>query len=221
MKRTLFAAVMMVITMVLTGCGSGGGGASPSIVTDILSDQQVDGDIELVNPLDPLSGLIVTQGMSPTVQSVFAGIHPVTGGEFRAFLDFPLTGAGGVPSNAIIESAFLDIFINSIQPLTGTIPILIDLVNFQPPIPLVETDFFNASLPALATVSITIFQADFGNHVLVDVTPLMREAQRLGLLNFQIRILRDFFPGTGLIEINDTTGVNRGVLAPLLTVTYF
>ena len=78
--------------------------------------------------------------------------------------------------------------------------------------------------PALATTTISppISQADFGKHITVDVTPLMVEAQRLGLLNFQVRILEDLGPvSPGLVEINDTTGVNSNVLAPLLQVTYF
>lgn len=68
----------------------------------------------------------------------------------------------------------------------------------------------------------SIFQGDFNKHVFLDVTPLMQEAQRLGLQNFQIRILEDL--GTvspGQIEINDTTGANRSILAPLLEVTYY
>jgi hypothetical protein len=187
--------------------------------TQILSDQAFDGDIRK----DPATaGLTITQG---NTQSVFAGIDPATGEEYRAFLDFPLAGPGGVPGNAVINSAFLDIEINSIrpQPLVGTIPIRIDLVSFQPPT-LVGTDYDRTSQPALATTTIIppIAQADFGNHVSVDVTSLMVEAQRLGLADFQVRILEDF--GTadpGLIEINDTTGPSRAILAPLLQVTYF
>src|SRR5947208_2501952 len=101
--------------------------------------------------------------MSPTVQSVFAGIDPVTRTEFRAFLDFPLTGAGGIPGNAIIDSAFLDIYVNSIQPNVGTIPILIELVSFQPPT-LLATDFDRSIQPALASVVVSppLTQADIG-----------------------------------------------------------
>jgi hypothetical protein len=50
----------------------------------------------------------------------------------------------------------------------------------------------------------------------------MVEVQRLGLADFQIRILEDLgLVAPGLIEINDTTGASREVLAPLLEVTYF
>ena len=216
MKRILLAATLAFVVLTMAACGSSS--PPPTFVTTILSDPAFDGDIAK----DPVTGLFtVTQGMSSTVQSVFAGIDPATGDEFRAFLDFPLTGAGGVPGNAAIESAFLDIFISSIQPRSGTIPIRIDLVSFQPPT-LIASDFDRTLQPALATTALTIFQTDFGQHVIVNVTSLMREAQRLGLLNFQIRILEELGPvSPGLIEINDTTGANRGVLAPALQVTYF
>ncbi|KAB0669627.1 hypothetical protein F6V30_12560 [Oryzomonas sagensis] len=222
MKRLILAALMGLTILIQTGCGNDGGRAHPTFVAQIVSDSTSDGDIAR----DSVSGVFtVTQGMSPTVQSVFAGIDPATGAEYRAFLDFPLTEAGGVPGNAVILSAFLDIVITSIQPqpLSGTIPVRIDLVSFQPPT-LVGTDFDRTLQPALATTTITppISQSDFGKHVTVDVTGLMVEAQRLGLLNFQVRILRDAgIASSGLIEINDTTGTNRGILAPLLQVTYF
>jgi hypothetical protein len=72
-----------------------------------------------------------------------------------------------------------------------------------------------------ATITPPISQADFGKHVSLDVTSMMKEAQRLGLANFQVRILEDLGAvSPGLIEITDTTGRNRGDLAPLLQVTY-
>lgn len=220
MKRLFIAAVSACMILALTGCGDGGGNnPHPFVVTTILSDPVFDGDIQKT----PVTGsFIVTQG---NTQNIFAGINPTSGVEFRAFLDFHLTGANGVPGNAIIDSAFLDIFINSItpQPLIGTIPVRIDLVSFRPP-DLIGTDFDRTLQPALATITVSppISQADFGRHVTIDVTPLMVEAQRLGLLDFQVRIMEDLGIVTpGLIEINDTTGVNRSTLAPLLQVTYF
>jgi hypothetical protein len=217
MKRTILTALMLFITLALTGCGNGGSSPPPTFVTQISSDPGVDGDIvQYFNT----GSFTVTQGMSPTVQSVFAGVDPGTEDEFRAFLDFPLVT---VPANAIIASATLDIVIESIQPLAGTIPIRIELVSFQPPT-LLASDFDRTILRPLAFTTITppISPADVGNHVLVDVTQLMAEAEVRGLANFQIRILEDFgFVSPGVIEINDTTGANRGLLAPLLEVTYF
>ena len=223
MKRTFLYAIMVVISLSLTGCGGGGDGSSaPQYTTQILSDPVYDGDIAQ----DPDTGSFsITQGMTPSVQSVFAGKEPVSLVEYRAFLDFPLSGVGGVPLNAVIVSATLDIVINNIflPAQANTIPIRIELVSFQPPT-LVETDFSRTLQPALAftTIAPPISQADVGNHVFVDVTSLMIEAQRLELPDFQVRILEDLgivFPG--LVEINDTTGGLRGALAPLLEVTYY
>ncbi len=215
MKRTFIAALMVLVIMGVTGCG--GGNETPIFATQILSDPIFDGDISL------LGTSTVTQG---NTQSVFAGVDPVTGEEFRAFLDFPLGGPGGVPLNAIIVSAFLNIFIDSVQlqPLATTIPISIDLVSFQPP-NLIATDFDRAILPALATTSIIppISLANLNRHLTVDVTSLMVEAQRLGLPDFQVRIFgTQGAASPGLIEIDDTTVVNnRASFAPLLQVTFF
>lgn len=223
MKRMFLAAIMAFISLSLTGCGGGSSSEPATIVTQILSDPVNDGDI-MQDSLASMGVFTVTQGMTSSVQSVLAGINPSSGAEYRAFLDFPLTGTGGVPGNAVIVSAILDIVINSIspQPLAGTIPIRIELVSFQTPT-LVETDFDRTLQPALATATITppISQVDFGKHVSLDVTSMMKEAQRLRLANFQVRILEDLGAvSPGLIEITDTTGPNRGVLAPLLQVTY-
>jgi hypothetical protein len=218
MKRILRGVLGVLLVMAVAGCGGGGGSSGPTqITTQILSDPVFDGDIAL----DPLTGLFTITQVN--TQSVFAGINPVTNVEYRAFLDFPLTGPGGVPGRAVIVSAFLDIFINNVetQRLGDTIPIRIDLVSFSPP-SLRGTDFDRTLQLELATTLITIFPADAGRHVSIDVTRLMDEAQRLGLANLQLRILEDLGPVVpGRIEINDTTGVNSGTLAPLLEVTYF
>lgn len=220
MKKILLASLSALMILALTGCGDGGNrNLPPLVVTTIFSDPVFDGDIQK----SPVTGAFtVTQG---NTQSVFAGLHPTSGVEFRAFLDFQLTGANGVPGNAIIDSAFLDIVINNIipRPLIGTIPLRIDLVSFQPP-DLIGPDFDRTLQPALETITVRppISEADFGRHISIDVTPLMIEAQRLGLLDFQVRIMEDLGIVTpGLIEINDTTGANRNTLAPVLQVTYF
>ena len=217
-----FTLALACAVISLTGCGNGDDGdiGAPILVTtQIQSDPGFDGDIEQTSS----TSFTITQGMSPTVQSVFAGIDPVARTEFRAFLDFPLTGAGGVPGNAVIDSAFLDIYINSLQPNVGTIPILIELVSFQPPT-LIDTDFDRNLQPPLASVVVSppLSQADVGTNVSIDVTPLMIEAQNLGLLDFQVRIMQDLGPAIPiLLEIDDTTGADRGSFAPLLTVNYF
>jgi hypothetical protein len=219
MKKSVLI-LLAILGLTLTGCGGDHYEyLAPLYSTQILSDASNDGDI--AKPVNNTS-VTITQG---TAQSYYAGFDPADGAEFRAFLQFRLAGAGGVPGNAVIQSATLDILINSIQPnpLLTTIPIRIDLVDLDPPT-LVANDFSRSLQPALATTTIypPIAQTDFGQHVFVDVTSLMQEAQRLGLPVFQVRILVD--PGaslSGLIEINDSTGINRGTLAPLLDVSYF
>ena len=218
LKSFTLAIACAVIS--LTGCNNRDDVGPPIVfTTQIQSDPGFDGDIEQTSP----ASFTITQGMSPTVQSVFAGIDPLARTEFRAFLDFPLTGARGVPANAIIDSAFLDVYINSLQPNVGDISILIDLVSFQPPT-LIGTDFDRSLQPSLASVIVSppLSQAEVGTNVSIDVTPLMIEAQRRGLVDFQVRIMEDLGPAIPiLLEINDTTGADRGSFAPLLTVNYF
>jgi hypothetical protein len=184
----------------------------PAVVYDADTQHPAnDGDIEN----DAGGAFHVNQG---NVSTVFAGIDAITGSEFRAFLDFSLTGAGGVPGNAVIDSATLDIFIDSIsQPAAASIPIRIDLVSF-PPHPLLASDYDRTAQPALTFARTFIVPSDFNHHVTIDVTPLMVQAQISGLSHFQLRILEDFGSNIqdGLVEIDDTT-VNR---APLLEVTY-
>lgn len=224
MAKTSRAAIATFTIIALAGCGSDyydycDDCAPPTPYAMILSDPAFDGDITR----DPATGsYVIAQGKT---ESVFVGIDPATGAESRAFLDFPLRGSAGVPADAVIESATIDVGIINIipQPFVGTIQIRIDLVSFQPPT-LAGTDFDPAGQPALATATITppISQADFNSHVAADVTALLREAQRRGLADFQVRIVRDSGPvSPGLIEINDPTGADRMGLAPLLHVTYF
>jgi hypothetical protein len=160
--------------------------------------------------------------MGPNVQTVLAGIDPTTGDEFRAFLHFPLGGSGGVPANARIDSAFLEVYIDALDPTNAVIPVRVELVSFQQP--MVATDFDRTAQPPLAFVTLSprLGPSDLGKYVPIDVTPLMVEAQRRGLADFQVRIMEDLGPPIdGLFAINDSTSSNRGKTAPLLTVNYF
>jgi hypothetical protein len=206
--------------LALAGCGGGGDNhLAHKVTTKIYSDSSLDGDIALT----PSSTYIVTQGMSPSVQSVFTGIDPGTDTEYRTFLDFPLTGTTGIPGNANIQSAVLELYIDSLQPSTGSLPIRIDLVAL-PSSTLIGTDFDTVSQPALATINVTpdFSSADLGTLASIDVTPLMVQAQRQQLIDFQIRVTESLGPAIPvLMEIDDSTGANRNSVAPLLTVTYF
>jgi hypothetical protein len=209
----VFAVAALVV---LAGCGGGGGDSPPDILqTQILSDSGFDGDIEQTGP----DSATVTQGMGPNVQQVLSGIDPATGNEFRAFLHFPLNS---VPGNAHIDSAFLEIYIDDIQPKNAVIPVRIELVSFQQP--MVATDFDRTAQPALTytTVSPPLGPSDIGKYVPIDVTNLMIQAQRQGLANFQVRIMEDLGPPIdGLFVIDDSTSSNRPQVAPLLTVNYY
>jgi hypothetical protein len=214
MKKILITAIFMSLIMTISGCGGGGvDNSTPTFVTQIFSRPALDGDIKL----DTSNNFTVTQGAT----SLYAGINPDTGSEFRSFLVFPLTGSGGVPGYASVDSAYLNIFIEGITilPAAASIPIRIELVSY-PPSQLLASDYSRTIQPPLTATTIfpPIFRSDVGRFVSVNVTSLMREAQHSGMANFQIRILEDDgFVYPGLIEINDTTA-NR---APLLTVTYF
>jgi hypothetical protein len=211
MSRNLFTALAFSILLTLSGCGSNS--PAPTFSTQILSSAANDGDISILNTIP-----LVTQG---NLASVFAGIDAASGTEYRAFLDFPLTGSGGVPGSAIIDSATLDIFIDSlaIQPTANSVPIRIDLVTF-PPHPLLASDF---SQTVLATRRSAIFRSDVNHHVVIDISGLMAAAQAQvpPLPDFQVRISEDLSAipdGTfdGLVEIHEAT-VGR---APLLGVIY-
>jgi len=204
--------------LVLAGCGGGSDDPPETFQAQIYSDSGFDGDIEQTSATTAL----VTQGMGPNVQSVFAGIDPLAGTEFRAFLHFPLGGPNGVPADARIDSAFLEVFIKDLQPSNAVVPVRIELVSFQQP--MVATDFDRTAQPALAytILSPKLGPSDTGKYVPIDVTGLMIEAQRRGLADFQVRIMEDLGPPIdGLFEMDDSTGANRSATAPLLTVTYF
>jgi hypothetical protein len=207
----------------LSGCGGGDGGDGgmgqpQQVLTHILSDPRFDGDIEQIGP----GTYTVTQGMSASVQTVFTGFDPNAGSEFRGFLDFPLTGPDGVPGDAIIDSAFLEFLVDDLEPPNGSIPVRVELVSFQPPT-LIGTDFDRNIQPALGAtlVSGDVNNRDVGQFVSVDVTPLMVQAQRLGLVDFQVRVMQDLGPPIyTLMQIDDSTASDRPQRAPVLTVTY-
>ena len=199
----------------LAGCGGDRAPViPPPVVTHIFSNPRFDGDIEQVS-----AGFIVTQGMSPTVQNVLAGTGQT---EFRAFLNFPLGGSGGVPFGAFIDSAFLELYVDNVIPINGSVPIRVELVTFQPPT-LIGTDFLRSALPPLGAVLVNgnVTGADVGWFVPVDVTSLMIQVQQRGLIDFQVRIMENLGPASfTMMVIDDRTTPDRAQFAPLLTVTY-
>jgi hypothetical protein len=180
-------------------------------VSTILSDQPADGDIAY----DPvLQTFTITNGPD----TIFFGIDDLDPNlpEFRAFLDFPLDGSTGfdvVPSAARIVSATLEIFVNEVS-FTAIVPTLLDLVVY--PFSGLQVEDFD-SLPFL-TQALDFLASDQGAFVSIDVTPLMREAQRLGLPDFQLRFVLDFTVDIGFVGIQNLSTV--AAAAPLLTVVY-
>lgn len=212
MNKFLRISVVAVIMLSIAACGGGGDGGPPIFVATILSDQPADGDIAF----DPiLQTFTITNGPG----TLFFGIddldpnHP----EFRAFLDFPLDGSTGediVPANAVIISATLDLFINEVSFAT-VVPTLLDLVIY-PITGLTAQDFDS---PPLVFDRLNFFSLDQGNFISINVTPLMQEAQRLGLSDFQVRFLLDLAASNiGFVGIEDLPRV--AITAPLLTVRY-
>ena len=214
-SRALIYVVFFLVILALNGCSSCDDDCDdplPLYVADITSDIDADGDIGWTLDDTYIISSVLDTG------NVIAGIDPLTGEEFRGFLDFPLRGADGIPINAAIESASLEIYISGMtdSPSGQDLPFLIDLVAFQPPV-LIADDFSRVFQPALLTMPVDFYPSDVGSFVVIDVTALMDKAQMEGLPDLQLRFLLDFSEISGFIEIDD----NELDTAPLLTVSYF
>ena len=212
MRKLLYFGVAAILLLSLSGCGGGGGDSRTIFVAQIVSDKPADGDIAF----DPV---LQTFTIANGPDTLFFGIddNDLNLPEYRAFLDFPLNGSTGgdiVPSNAVIVSATLEVFVTEVSFATP-IPTLLDLVEY-PITGLRAQDF---SSPPLAFRSLDFFLADQGKYVAIDVTPLMREAQRLRLPDFQVRFQMDSsLTDFGFIGLDDRPTVT--LTAPLLTVEY-
>ena len=219
MRRLLYFGVAAILLLSLSGCGGGGGDSRTIFVVQIVSDKPADGDIAS----DPVLQTFTIANGPGTLFFGFDDLDPNLK-EYRAFLDFPLDGSTGgdvVPANARIRAATIEVFINDVA-FASTVPTLIELVVY-PINGLREEDFDSAPLTfpngSFASRSLDLFSSDQGNYVLIDVTPLMAEAQRRGLLDFQIRFLLDLVPGAGgLVGIEDLPQVT--MTSPRLTVEY-
>lgn len=219
MKGSLFGSGILVLLFVLAlaGCGGGGGGdGTNTVMAQTLSDVRADGDIGFSAP--PPVGGTFSFSQASVAGSVLAGIDGAspTLPELRAFLDFPLDGSKGgdaLPLGVLISSADIEVFVKRVS-FAATVPVLVDLVPFA--IPFVAADFDSPPLTPTSFRSVNFFSTDQDNFVHIDVTTLMREAQRQGLRNFQLRILLDPSATAGLVEIADA-GTGR---APSLSVEY-
>jgi hypothetical protein len=211
MWKLLCFCILLIMVMALTSCSSSSESPRPVFVADILSDQPADGDIAFDAVRQTFT---ITQGPD----TLFFGIDDLDPNlpEFRAFLGFPLDGSTGfdvVPAAARIVSAKLEIFINEVS-FAPIVPTLLDLVIYS--VSRLRAEDFNS--PPLLSVSFNLFASDQETFVSIDVTPLLREAQRLGLADFQVRFLLDFTSDFGFVGIEDLPTVS--LTAPLLTVNY-
>lgn len=217
MKTKVLLLAAAVFASILVGCG-GGNGSTGTVVTpvftDIPSDRTTDAYVaENLNTF-ALSSPVVGSG------ALRVGIDPTIPGplgtEYRAFIEFPLGGAGGVPANATIVSATLDVVVNSVQ-FSSPVPVRIDLIDVTTPF--VSNDYDLTILPPVSTLapSLSGFNVTASGRYLVDVTPLMQNAQTLAFPSLQLRLLLPLTPGAqGLITIDDS---NISV-QPFLTVEY-
>jgi len=209
MRKISLLGILAVMLLTIS-CG-GGSDPQPVIVAGIFSDQPTDGDIAF----DPvLQSFTITNGP----ETLFFGIDDLDPNlpEYRAFLDFPLDGSTGgevIPANAEIVSATLEVFINEVN-FAPIVPTLLDLVSY--PITGLRVEDFDSS--PLLSQSLDFFASDLGTIVSIDITPLMREAQRLDLTDFQVRFVLDFVTDVGFVGIEDLPSVS--ITAPLLTVSY-
>jgi hypothetical protein len=206
MRRLLYFGMVVFLVLALSGCG---GDSRTVFVAQILSDQPTDGDIAFDG-----TNFAITNGPD----TIFFGIddNDPNFPEYRAFLDFPLDGSTGqdvVPANAVIVTATLEVFIDRVN-IPSPVPTLLDLVQY--PISGLTSGDFN-SVP-LEFRSLDFRSSDVGNFVAIDVTLLMRKAQRLGLADFQVRFLLDPEAVAGFVGIEDRP--NIALTAPLLTVEY-
>ena len=208
--RKLSLLCILAVMLLTLSCGDGSD-PQPVIVASIFSDQPTDGDIAF----DPvLQSFTITNGAG----TLFFGIDDLDPNlpEYRAFLDFPLDGSTGwevIPSKAEIVSATLEVFINEVG-FAPIVPALLDLVSY--PITGLRVEDFDSS--PLSYQSVNFFASDLGTIVSIDVTPLMRETQRLGFMDFQVRFVLDFVTNVGFVGIEDLPSVFS--TAPLLIVSY-
>jgi len=213
MRKLSLLLCILTLTLLALSCGDGGEGSNPRpvIAAHIFSDQPSDGDIAF----DPfLQSFTITNG----TETLFFGIDTLDPNfpEYRAFLDFPLDGSTGgdvIPANAGIVSATLEVFVNKLS-FASAVPTLLDLVSY--PITGLRLEDFDSS--ALLSQSLNFFLVDLGTIVSIDITPLMREAQRLGLENLQLRFVLDSGTNFGLVGVENLPSVSSRT--PHLTVSY-
>jgi hypothetical protein len=214
MRKIGILGLVGVLALVLAGCG---GSSGPDLfVFEQLSDQTVDADIAYTGVGFPS---IFPASSTGTLQIGVDG----GGTEYRGFLDFPI---GGIPSSADVRLAYIEVFVGSV-PFGASVPVLVELVDFQPPV-LIGSDFFRSApdpfLPPVLGRSLfdfLPFDALFPRPaVRIVVTSLVQRALQRMQPDFQVRLLLDPDPLAVVpaIVTLDDDAINT---APLLHVEYF
>jgi hypothetical protein len=217
MRKIGILGLVGVLALVFAGCG---GSSGPDLfVFEQLSDQTVDAHISSV--IDPGTG-DPTIFPAATTGAIRVGVDG-SDTEFRGFLDFPISG---IPSTADVRFAYIEVFVGSV-PFGADVPVLVELVDFQPSV-LIGSDFFRSPpdpfLPPVLGISLFDFLPSDAliprPAIRIVVTTLVRRALLRGQPDFQVRLLLDPDPLAVVpaIVTLDDGGANT---APLLHVEYF
>lgn len=218
MRRLRYLGLAVILALALAGCGDNDSDVRTVFSAEILSDASLDGDLSLA-PWETVP--LVTPATD--FNEILIGVDGV-GVEYRGFVHFPFDGSTAgdiIPSDADVRFAYVEFFVSSVN-FIGTADFLMDLVSFPPP--LVPDDYFrdfpHVTIP-LASRTFPMRSDDLYGFVRIEVTPLMREAIRLGLPDFQIRILLDLDFTFGQFGVEDIPGRTGTFTAPLLYVEYY
>ncbi len=155
----------------------------------------------------------ITNGENPVLR--IDDLDPFSGNTVPSWISLSTDRTGGdISSDRFIRSAPLELFLNEVN-FANAIPTLLDLVSY----PMSGLRPWDFNSPPILFRRVDFFQSDQGKYVAIDVTPLMREAQRLGLSDFQVRFLLDLaVSDVGFVGIEDLPHIT--ITAPLLTVEY-
>ena len=247
MRKRWILGVVAILAIFLVGCGGGDDvyvAAGPGLVglddssdatapllavtyttpssdlpvtVKILSDHLSAGDIAK----DPV---LISYFPTQAPPEVWFGIDSLDAilPEYRAFLTFPLDGITGqpfIPSDAFIESAYVEVFVNFLD-FASAVPTFLDLVQYPPAYDgqdglgsVNPADDFEQ--PPLARRSgFDFIVSDAGRFVRIEATSLMDAAQILGLFDFQVRFSRNMSvpPLSPSPSSRSSAGVGRTVV---------
>ena len=154
MRKLWVLGLAGIFTLVLAGCGGGSSGPDLFVVSERLSDQTVDGDIGVHR--------------RPGIPHHFAGIDvtntiPDRGRRRRGGVPrFPGLSQSTDPFVGGCSVGVIEVFVGSV-PFGASVPVLLELVDFQPPV-LIGSDFFRSLpdpfLPPVQGIPIFLFRPD-------------------------------------------------------------